>query len=352
MPAGGSKALDADARLGRLGGGQDGFLGAALSASGARRALNANQRRPSPTSSRRSASGIAARSPASVSKRSPGASRGGEIAPALERAAGPRGDGDDRRIEHEPASADAILADGRFDRRDRLPATERALDHPEDRAVSCDLAASLRHHPRGVDRRRIGAAPPGLVAKARLPRLQFLDRGRSDAELEQMQGHDLAGLLPGRCAVRGCYAGSLRRSRDPSSRPPGSTGVSRTRPSFSSTLRASISSKLRSRCLDWEARTRRRARDRGPARRSRSGSGSRGPARDQGPCSRIEVRFGIEALITLDDRRGREFRPRASARSLVHARAITRVAIAGIGRHEIGTGPPRTFRSRSRRMST
>ena len=74
-----------------------------------------------------------------------------EIAPALERAIGPRPHRHAFRIEHQPAAADAVLVDERANIEDALAAKDFAADHPIDRAAAEDFLGALGHHAGGVE---------------------------------------------------------------------------------------------------------------------------------------------------------------------------------------------------------
>src|SRR5580700_10121942 len=123
---------------------------------------------------------------------------GREVAPALERAVGPRLHQHRLAIEHDVAAADAGLVDERADVEDALPAHDLAADHPVERAADDDLVGTLGHHAGGV----VALA----LARARLARrellldpvLQVLDGIAADTELDEMQH----GGLPRQAVMR------------------------------------------------------------------------------------------------------------------------------------------------------
>src|SRR5215207_7789670 len=120
-----------------------------------------------------------------------------QIAPALERPAGPRLDRDDNRLEHEMAAPDAVAVGERADGEEPLPAGDLALDDPVERAAVDDRLHPPRHHAGGVGL-LVGAAEAAEMRPVLLdPLLEIADRIAPDAELDEVEGH----------------RGSLRRAR-------------------------------------------------------------------------------------------------------------------------------------------
>src|SRR5215203_7305717 len=117
---------------------------------------------------------------------------GVEVAPALERPARPRLDGDHHRLYDEAAAPDAVAVGERPDRGEPLPAGDLALDHPVEGAAVDDRVEALRHHAGGVGL-LVGTAEAPVVGAVLLdPILEVADRIAADAELQEVEGHRAA----------------------------------------------------------------------------------------------------------------------------------------------------------------
>ena len=112
-----------------------------------------------------------------------------EIAPALEGAAGLRPRGDELGVEHDAATARAVVPRLLAEIEHALPHQHEALDHPVERAAVEDFVAP----PRGLEgaMAMLGLLPrPGEPLEVvGLPLGEFPRRFDADAKLDQMQRH-------------------------------------------------------------------------------------------------------------------------------------------------------------------
>src|ERR1044072_7826252 len=116
---------------------------------------------------------------------------GEEITPALKSAARARLDQLHLAVEDDAATADAVLVGERLDAEDALAAEPLAPDPPEQRAAVEQLIHPFRDHAGAVE---AFSRLAGLLLLRGLlldPVLEVLDGIAADAELDEMQGHDL-----------------------------------------------------------------------------------------------------------------------------------------------------------------
>ena len=111
------------------------------------------------------------------------------VAPALERAHRPRRDRDNLSVEPQFATADAVSVDEWLDRDNSLPRRDLALDDPVERAAVDNVRRALRRHAGNVGMAQKGAAALGLEHARRHPLPEVIERVRTDAELDKMEGH-------------------------------------------------------------------------------------------------------------------------------------------------------------------
>src|SRR3954462_15601041 len=112
-----------------------------------------------------------------------------EIAPALERAPGPRLDQNELRLQHQMAAADSALVHEGPHIEEPLPTHHLAADHPIERAAVAQLVGAFGHHPRLV---HVLARKPALFAIPEFlanPVVELFDRVTADAKLDEVKGH-------------------------------------------------------------------------------------------------------------------------------------------------------------------
>src|SRR5438067_2618024 len=117
-----------------------------------------------------------------------------EIAPALKCPERPRLGEHQRRLEHQPAAADAVPVPERPQVEEPLTAQDLPADHPIERAAGDQLGGALGHHAGGMPMLERQLAPFLLLQFLADPVAQIPDAVAADAKLDEMQGHARSAL--------------------------------------------------------------------------------------------------------------------------------------------------------------